>query len=217
MPRTLLFCCVVLWPTCAPAKAATISVGDHVLLANLPGQPVPIFVTGGEPVSGLNLFAQVGDGGPELIDFGLPAGTDGPEITNVDLKTGTIFEAIPDPQTMALGSPQVANFFIAISAPGGSVPADGLLATLTIDTTGFSSGTWDLLFSGVLPDLGGFDSDFAGVAADDIFNGTITVVPEPAAIALASLGMIAFLLFTRQWLKAFRTKRQVPVGAGLAR
>lgn len=137
MLHKLFLGCIVLSFIAAAAEASTITVGNHLLLPDTPGQTVQIFVTGGDAVSGLNLFAQVGDGGPELTDFSLPAGTDGPAISSVDLKTGTIFDGIPDGQTDTGSIPQVVNYFIAITAAGGSVPADGLLTTLTIDTTGF--------------------------------------------------------------------------------
>jgi len=161
--------------------AATITVGDHVLIPNLASQPISILVTGGDAVSGLNLSAQIGDGGPELVDFGLPAGVDAPSIRSVDLKNGTIFASASDPQVDLGSIPQVANWSIAMTEPEANVPASGLLATLWIDTTDFFEGTWSLLLSDVLPDLPGgpFATDFAGVPAV-IQNGSITVDPNLA-------------------------------------
>lgn len=156
--------------------AATINVGQHALRPNQPGQEVRIFVTGGEAVAGVNLFAQIGDGGPELSQIGLPAGEDGPAITAVDLKTGTIFAAVPGPQDNQAGLPQVAIASIEFTAAGAATPANGLLARLSIDTTGFTAGAWSLRLTDVLPQLAGgpFHSDFAGVPAT-IFNGSIVV------------------------------------------
>jgi len=155
-----------------------VNIGTHELASDRAGQTIELFVSGGHAVSGLNLFLQVGDGGPELTDFGLPAGTDGPSISAVDLKTGTVFNSISDTQSDLGGIPQVKSYSIAISEPGGSVPAQGLLATITIDTTGIFEGTFDLLLTGILPALEGgpFDSDFAGLPAR-IGNGSIVVVP----------------------------------------
>lgn len=158
------------------SQAATIDVGNHLLMPNTPDQTISINVSGGDPVAGFNLFAQVGDGGPELSNFGHPAGNDGPSIASVDLKSGTIFSNVPDPQDDQDGIPQVAISSIEISTPNASTVADGLLASLTIDTTGFASGTWDLLLDDVLPMFanGPFATDFAGTPAT-IVNGSIQV------------------------------------------
>ena len=85
-----------------------------------------------------------------------------------------------------------ASAGLAISTQEVFVPADGVLVVLTIDTTGFQAGTWDLLLSGI---LGGHDTDFAGVPAN-IINGTITVVPEPGTLSL--LAAFALGLCTRK-------------------
>ena len=154
-----------------------IEVGTHALRPNTSGQEIQIGVSGGQLVAGLNLFVQVGDGGPELSDFGIPAGTDGPAITAVDVKTDTIFATVPDPQVDQPGIPQVATSTIAISEEGQAVPADGLLATITIDTTGLFEGSWDLLLADVLPFAslsGPFTTDFAGVAAF-VSNGQLVI------------------------------------------
>ena len=143
-----------------------IVLGDIYLRPSTPDQEIPIYVESSSIVSGINLFLQVGDGGPELSDFGVPAGKDGPTITGVNLKTGTIFEPVPDPQVDQPGIPQVATTALAISDPDNSVLANGLLATVTIDTTGFLEGSWDLLLKDVLPyaELSGpFSTDFAGL------------------------------------------------------
>ncbi len=157
--------------------APRLSVGEVLLQPNMPGQEVPVFVTGGHAVSGANFFLQIGDGGPELSEYGVPPGTDGPAITRVDLKAGTIFAVVADPQVDQPGIPQVATTAIAISAAGESVTADGLLATVTVDTTGFFAGSWDLLLADVLPFAalsGPFTTDFAGIPAH-ITNGRLVI------------------------------------------
>ncbi|MDZ4781998.1 MAG: Ig-like domain-containing protein [Planctomycetia bacterium] len=155
-----------------------IAIGSHQLAANTAGQTVSIYVTGGVPVSGLNLFVQVGDGGPERVQLGLPAGKDGPAITNLNVKNNTIFVGVPDNPAIDYVIPQVASASLSIAQPGGTVAADGLLATITLDTTGLLGGVWDLKIKGVLPDLQGgpFDSDFAGMSIE-IANGQLQIVP----------------------------------------
>lgn len=172
------------------SDAAVINVGQHILLANTPGQTIALQVTGGEYIAGLDFFAQIGDGGPELVNVGLPAGTDGPAITDVDLKTQTVFDATPAIQVDQPRSGVVQVFFASIaltSPPPGlqTVPAAGYFATLTVDTTGITSGTFDLLLSGVLPDLTGgpFATQLIGSGgnpiASTIVNGSITIVDVP--------------------------------------
>ena len=155
----------------------TIEVGDYVLRPNRPGQQIEIYVQGGQPVAGLDFFLQLGDGGPELDQLGLPPGQDGPSITHVELKQGTLFQNTPD-VGIDLGSlPQVANWSISI-ADEGSVPAEGLLATVTVDTTGFFDGTWSLLLADLLPEhpSGPFSTNFAGMPIF-ITNGSLRIQP----------------------------------------
>lgn len=158
------------------AHAITIQVGHYLLAPNQPGQTIDVMVTGGEMVSGVNIFTQIGDGGPELADYGLPAGVDGPGITAVDLKSGSIFANVPDPAVDQGSLPQLAVWSLGIAAPGGKVSANGRLATLTIDTTGFTAGRWTLQLSDVLAQLssGPFATDFAGIPAD-VTNGSIRI------------------------------------------
>ena len=63
---------------------------------------------------------------------------------------------------------------VETTTESGLVPANGLLADVTLDTTGFTSGTWAL----VLADPAGVATDFAGKSAV-INNGTIAIVQAP--------------------------------------
>jgi hypothetical protein len=123
----------------ASTQAANITAGMHTLLPNTPGQQLQILTTGGEGVSGIDFFVQIGDGGPTV------GGDDtGPTITNLDLVAGTIFAAnnsgiFTDPAPLIWGA--------TTTTTSGTVPADGLVATLTIDTTGLSTGQFDLILN----------------------------------------------------------------------
>ena len=155
----------------------TIDVGRYVLQANTPNQRIDIWVSGGQIVSGLDFYAQVGDGGPERTTLGLPAGQDGPSISHVELKQDTIFATVPDAATDLGSLPQIANWSLSLTA-GGGVPASGLLATLVLDTTNFFEGQWDLSLTGILPDhpLGPLNTRFANMLAF-VTNGAIEIVP----------------------------------------
>lgn len=169
------------------ASAAAIDVGSHNLLANTAGQKIYISITGGEALIGMNFNAQVGDGGPELADYGYPAGTDGPAITGVNFDiAGGMFNGTGSQDD--LGSlPQLQMWMYNVTA--GSAAANGLLVELTLDTTGFYSGSWDLM----LGDVFGGQASTEGVIAGgntlpiDITNGSITIVPEPATLVLLSV------------------------------
>jgi hypothetical protein len=173
--RASLLSIATLLTVAGPSLAAPIiTVGSHDLLPNTPGQMVQIYVSGGDAVEGLNLYAQVGDGGPA------EGGTIvGPSIT-ADILSGTIFAANNSGADSTGSSAQLAvsNTLTA----SDTVDADGLLATLTLDTTGFFSGSWGLFLSDTLNG----PTDFAGIEAD-IFDGSITIIPEPAAAILIPL------------------------------
>jgi hypothetical protein len=186
----------------APVGAATISVGSHILAPDTPAQQVEISVSGGNLVSAVNLAAQVGDGGPELANYGLPAGTDGPAIAAVDLTTGTIFGTKPATQfPMGAAIPQFVYYGLMLTEPGESVAAQGLLVTLTIDTSGFSTGTWDLLLGDVLPELGTYNTDFAPTTAT-IVNGSITMAALGDANCDGQVNDVDASILGAHWRKA---------------
>jgi hypothetical protein len=187
-----LFLCALLLVIFAHVAEATpiIVVGQHNLLPDLPEQEIKITVSGGDQVQGLNFRIQVEDGGPHPPVMG---SVPGPNITAVDLVTDTIFASNHSGQVDSLQSPQVWVQTITTSpetAPDDWVTAEGLLATVTVDTTGFLDGTYELRLTDTLDGR----TDFGGVPAD-ITNGSIRVVPEPHGILLA-LGCFWALLTT---------------------
>jgi hypothetical protein len=154
--------------TASLASAAAINAGTHTLAPNMPGQQVQIHVTGGEAVSGIDLFVQVGDGGTTV------GGDDtGPRITQLDLVSGTIFAAnhtdvFTDPAPLIWGA--------TTTTTGGTVAASGLLATLTIDTTGITTGQFDLILNP--PATGPTAFADAGVVTS-LTNGSLQIGAAP--------------------------------------
>jgi uncharacterized protein (DUF952 family) len=144
--------------------AVAIDVGEHALLPNTPNQPIAIYVTGGDAVNGVDLVVQVADGGPEWGALGGSGSILGPAISDIDL--------ISDSQLLFHGNntgevdPEADEGFSlsqyenrTTSTLSGAVSADGLLAWIIIDTTGFfrtEGGTWsfDLLLAGALDGAG---------------------------------------------------------------
>ena len=164
----------LLFATTGSVGSPSINVGTHYLQRNTAGQTIEISVSGSAEVQGLNLYAQIADGGPEA-----GGGIDGPVLERVDIITDTIFGSNNTGQVDSLSLPQISIQLTTTS--GGSVIANGLLATLTIDTTGFSDGQFALKLSETLEG----DSDFAGIPMV-IENGQIVIVPEPTSVFLVS-------------------------------
>jgi hypothetical protein len=157
-----------------------IDVGTHALPGDTPDQQIALLVSGGDLVAGLNLLLQIGDGGSAL------GGVDGsaPRIQDISITVGTLFadnntgRVFDDPATNQLWE-------IHTTTSSGTVSASGIVALLTLDTTGFMSGTYPLLLSNIGGDPNA-DTDFAGIPIT-ILNGSITV-PEPACM-LVPLGL----------------------------
>ncbi|MBI1310044.1 hypothetical protein GC176_01965 [bacterium] len=126
-----------------------IDVGNHVLQPDMAGQELQIQVSGGDEVQGVTLRVQIGDGGPEA-----GGSQDGPSIQTVDILTGTVFESNNTGlrQDVDGDSPDTVPQFerAETTTSSGTVSASGLLATITIDTTGFTSGQFPLLLAGTL-------------------------------------------------------------------
>jgi hypothetical protein len=166
-------------PVVQAQNLPTIEVGDHLLLPDRPNQPVTIDVGGGVPVQALDINVQVADGGP--VAGGMIVG---PGFT-ADILSGTIF------------APNFVNYFnhnqdlhdgnqymwYSLTTNGGTVETSGLLVTLTFDTTGFTGGSWPLIMTGTIHG----STNFGSIGAS-IINGSISIVPEPASAALATLG-----------------------------
>jgi len=163
----------------------------YELLEDTPGQWIEISISGGDAVEGCNFNAQIGDGGPAV------GGSPGPVITAVDLEGSvsnpTIFFDNNDGQVDLGSLPQLAMLVIATES--GTVSANGVLARLEIDTTGFSGDkTWTLALNATVND----STDFGPVNAD-ITDGAIHI-PEPTSLTLLSLGVLAFIRRHRVYL-----------------
>ena len=146
----------------------TVVVGNRVLAPGLAGQPVQLSVTGGDAVQGVDFNAEVADGGPT------GGGTiSGPHITGVNLISGTIFASNNSGQQDITTLAQVYAGGIATS--NGTVAANGLLATMTFDTTGFTTPNtaFALRLKGFSSGIFSGDSDF-GDSSGNILPGNIT-------------------------------------------
>lgn len=165
------------------------------LLPNTAGQDVQFFASGvpGEGnIDGLELNMQIGDGGTAI------GGTDiGPTFEAVDMVLGTIWNGPGGGanQDDPFVSPLLRQSTVFSNS---AFSADGLVATITFDTTGFSNGTFDFLLSGV---AGNFDSVFFLV--DDTVpttapNGFLRIGPVPEPSSATLLVGLAGLIWVRR-------------------
>lgn len=169
----------------AARAATTINVGNYLLLPNTPGQVIQIPVAGTDMAPGADLAVQVGDGGPQLSNYGLPPGTPGPAISQIGFASDTIFSVAGATQSTPPGNiPQVWFTDVVLTGSPAYVPANGTLANITIDTTGFANGQFALLLSNVVPGLqlpNGVSTDLTYQVPNlTINNGSITIMPAAA-------------------------------------
>jgi hypothetical protein len=177
---------VVLFPAWS-ASGALIDIGNVFLDPNKAGQKRMFLIDGTEQVRGLDFYAQVGDGGPGSPD----GGTVGPKMSAVSLENGIFFGNNQGQFTLILGGglPQLQAY--GINTNTGTVLADGIIVEITFDTTGFSSGEWDLLFTGTEEgDTELYAAQGAPAINLTINNGKLTVVPEPSTLVLGSIGLL---------------------------
>lgn len=136
---TLLLALVMISVSQQAQAQLTLSFGNLDLAPNTAGQTIEIFVTGGSPVDSLDLNVLVGDGGAI-------AGGSNPNfnfIQAVDIITGTIF----DGNNNGVSGARLAQdgfAFDSTTTASGTVAAGGLIATLTLDTTGLNSGSFNI-------------------------------------------------------------------------
>ena len=179
--RLVLALLIALIAAAACRGAVTISVGAYYLPPGVSRQiQIPITSsTGLDMVPGCDFAVQVNDGAT------------GPAVTSVGLTTGTIFALPGATQFTPPGNTNWVRFTsVALNGQGGNplnatVPASGgILANLTINTSGLTSGTFPLLLSGVLAASNpptGYNTDFTDAGpAPTITNGSITIVSVPA-------------------------------------
>lgn len=199
--KSALLICVGL-VVCLPqvARGATqIVVANYILVQNTPNQIVQIFVTGGDQIQGVNLRAQIGDD-PEF-GFGPVFRFGGGPGASTIIGPGTIFESNNVGMNDVTFYP--ALFEASTATASGTVAAEGLLATLVIDTTGIFSGGWTLHLADTLSgptDWAGSVFNGTEVSNPIIIDGYIGGIPEPSSMKLAALGIagLAIVAFRRR-------------------
>ncbi len=192
-------CLLIIATLAVSASAATIDVGAIELLENTPNQPVPIWIDGGEPCVGMNFTAQIADGGsigggPTFSPFDPPASTPLDLLTDTIWDSGMVFEL--DPSVLPGGQLLVGGVVV-----GDEVPAEGLLATMYVDTTGWFANhpadPWDLTMTDTIgDDISIFDGQGAPLDLA-VSPGTLTLVPaaEPSTLVMLLTLVVSLVCF----------------------
>ena len=139
---------------------------------------IDIYVSGDDPVQGVNLNLQIADGGTQLggtidgpsffsvsiVSDSIFAGNNTGQIDSLDscnpadadcLSNGTPANPIPHDQMWVAQTTTASGFVVAGDGSGGKAK----LATIFIDASAYANGSWDFLLTGTLNG----DTDFAGV------------------------------------------------------
>ena len=181
---------------CLPAvgqAASSIVLGYHFLQPNLAGQGIDIGVTGNDNIEGLGLI--------QLVNGGVgPA----PVITAVDiLGPGTIFGSVANTGMGLFGPPSDPPSLapaVFTSTASGTVLANGILAHVTVDTTGIPGGNyaWTLTNPDIGPTDFGLDLATGELIFPTVIDGVLFVEsPEPSSVnlaifAAAGAGIVAY-------------------------
>ncbi|MEX0937580.1 MAG: PEP-CTERM sorting domain-containing protein [Pirellulales bacterium] len=182
MLRRFALSLAVLLSLAVTAQAASvISAGIANVITLQPDmavQQVQFMITSpdADPWAGMSFRIWVEDGGT-LTPHGGGDDSAFPNITDVDILDGTIFGPNNTGEQAPLSHPLA--FERATTTTSGSVEANGLLATVTFDTTGFNSGSFRFFLDGV-DTVNGMPVGFAPTTNEgSVFPGGTIPVPEP--------------------------------------
>jgi len=200
MQRRLLTIFALAVVMCLPITAMavpTITAGNHVFQEGVGNVSFDILAGGGDGVQGVDLLVFTGTNGGDLTGNS----PDAPTIVSVDVVgAGTIFQPNNTGQNnITVGT----NIYQGGTTTGtGTVAADGVLAHVTIDITGWAIGVYPLWVSDANPLFGdGLLGSAYSQQITSAADGTITIVPEPSSIVLglfAAAGMAAMVIRRRR-------------------
>ena len=189
----------------AHGAALTFIADDIVLRTDDALQEVTLYlVNEGAPVAvaGLELNLQVGDGGPELADFG--GNFDGPTLRSINVISGTPFAGVAVQTSTDHSFPQLWVESLHIDSGTVTIPTvtDRSLpfARVTLDATGIASGgeNWSLKLIETLNGPTSFFDSWGNPIAVSAPSSEveITVVPEPG-VWVSAVSCLLFAVGTQ--------------------
>jgi hypothetical protein len=179
-------------------------------------QVVDFSLSGGAPMAGAQIGIQIGDGGVDNGGTSNNGGATVPVIQTsatypIDMSQGVF--ALGNPNEGETYSPDGLIGYDASNTNSGTVPASGLLATVTLDASGVTPGT---SFSVQLFNVGQNDADFSGLNSRWNTSGNVytdftgdgmseaftidVIAPEP------SMGLVTMVAIG--WLLTRRTRQK---------
>jgi hypothetical protein len=199
--KTILAIMLLISSATAAVAAPMIVAGNHVLLPNTAGQKIMIMTSGeeGDEFQGVDLHLAIGDGGPIVTGIDLI----GPDTLLFGNNMGQIgyFDPLFDVPTRIPA--------MTATTAAGTIGPNGVLAVLTLDTTGITPGQYSLSLTH--PEIGPSDLPmfFETTILQDGFL-TVLAVPEPSSIVLALIAAGALGAAT---LRRRQARRQVALAA----
>ncbi len=189
--RNLIACLMILAIAGTASAAITVSAGNHNIGGGATGQTFEILITtdNADQVAGLLLWVQIG-----------ATATSVPDITDVAVDSVGIFNGLgTETSTDYTGSgfPGLYKVDLVVSStdPNLDPIANGILASVTVDTTGFMTGTYAVKLMGT---IGGSSNMIGDNLPTVTFNDGSITVPEPATLALLGLGSLGALIRRRR-------------------